>query len=98
AMVASLRLIVAWQETVPNIRMITIPQDKGIRWINYLVDEQDSLILGEALFHLIGGDSPGEHKGIASALYADYSEMRTAQHVFPSPLVSTYLNLQGASR
>ncbi len=97
AMVASVRLILAWQETVPNITTITIPQDKGVRWINYIVDEQDSLIFGEALFHLIGGDSPGEHEGIVSAFYADYSEMRTGQHVFPSPLVSTYLNLQGAN-
>jgi pimeloyl-ACP methyl ester carboxylesterase len=97
AVVASVRLIVAWQETVPKITMITLPQDQGIRWINYLVDEQDSLIVGEALFHLIGGDSSGEHEGIVSALHADYSEMRTAQHVFPSPFVSTYLNLQGAN-
>jgi len=97
AVVASLRLIVARQETTSNISMIEIPQNKETRWINYLVDEQDSLIVGEALFHLIGGDSPSEHEGIESALYADYSEMRTAQHVFPSPFVSTYLNLHGTN-
>jgi pimeloyl-ACP methyl ester carboxylesterase len=97
ALVASVRLILAGQETRPIIRMIVLPQNTETRWFNYLVDEQDSLIVGEALFHLIGGDSPNEHKGIASALYADYSEMRLTQRVFPSPFVSTYLNLQQAN-
>jgi pimeloyl-ACP methyl ester carboxylesterase len=96
-LVAGGRQIVALQGTSPTIRIITLPQNKPSRWINYLIDEQDSLILGEALFHLIGGDSPSEHKGIASALHADYSEMRTTQRVFPSPFVSTYLNLQEAN-
>jgi pimeloyl-ACP methyl ester carboxylesterase len=95
--VASVRLILAGQNTSPNISMIALPQNKETRWINTLVDEQDALIVGEALFHLIGGDSPNEHKGIASALHADYSEIRATQQVFPSPLVSTYLNLQGAN-
>jgi pimeloyl-ACP methyl ester carboxylesterase len=97
ALVASVRLIVAAQETSPHIKMIALPVDKGTRWINYLIDEQDTLILGEALFNLIGGDSPNEHTGISSALYADYSEIRTTQRVFPSPFVSTYLNLQGTN-
>ena len=94
ASVASIRLILAWQDKTPNRRMIALPQNTYTGWINYLIDEQDSLILGEALFNLIGGDSPNEHKGIATALYTDYSEMRATQRVFPSPFVSTYLNLQ----
>jgi hypothetical protein len=97
ALVASLRLILAQQDPNPNIRMILLPQDRGVRWINTLIDEQDSLVVGEALFHLIGGDSPGEHENIASALRADYSEMRRAQRIFASPLVNTYLNLQRAN-
>jgi pimeloyl-ACP methyl ester carboxylesterase len=92
--VAGVRLIRTWQNTSPNISMITLPQNKETRWINTLIDEQDSLVVGEALFHLIGGDSPTEHEGIATALHADYSEMRATQPVFPSPFVSTYLNLQ----
>jgi len=97
ALVASLRLILAQQNLTPNIRMILLPQDKGVRWINTLIDEQDSLIVGEALFSLVGGDSSREHENIASALYKDYSEMRRTQRVFASPFVSTYLNLQGAT-
>jgi pimeloyl-ACP methyl ester carboxylesterase len=96
-LVASLRLIFAWQETASNIRMIALPQNRDTRWINSLVDEQDSLIVGEALFHLIGGDSPNEHTGIASALRAEYSEMRATQRVFSSPFISTYLDLQRAN-
>jgi pimeloyl-ACP methyl ester carboxylesterase len=97
ALVASVRLILAWQDTTSNISMVTLPQNKETRWVNTLIDEQDSLIVGEALFHMIGGDSSNEHEGIASALYADYSEMRATQRVFPSPFVSTYLNLQRAN-
>jgi pimeloyl-ACP methyl ester carboxylesterase len=92
--IAGMRLIRTWQNTSPNISVITLPQNKETRWINTLIDEQDSLIVGEALFHLSGGDSPNEHKGIATALHTDYSKMRATQPVFPSPFVSTYLNLQ----
>ena len=78
--------------------MVTLPQNKTTRWINYAIDEQDSLIVGERLLNLIGGDSPGEHRGIVSALHTDYSEIRKEQRVFPSPIVSTYLNREGANR
>ena len=74
--------------------MITLPQEKDTRWINTLIDEQDSLIVGEALFHRIGGDSADEHEGITSALHTDYSQISRTQRVFSSPFVSTYLNLQ----
>jgi pimeloyl-ACP methyl ester carboxylesterase len=94
ALVASVRLILIWQEQDSNIRMVMLPQNTNTRWINTLLDEQDSLIVGEALFNLIGGDSPKEHEGIAPALQADYSEMRATQRVFPSPFVSTYLGLE----
>jgi pimeloyl-ACP methyl ester carboxylesterase len=94
ASVASQRLVLVSQDTAPSISMITLPPGKEARWVNYMIDEQDSLIFGEALFNLIGGDSPNEHQNIADALLADYSEMRATQRLFPSPIVSTYLNLQ----
>ena len=93
-LVASMRLILASQETASAIRMIALPQGTATRPIGYLIDEQDSLIFGEALFHFIGGDSPSEHENTASALYTAYSQMRAEQRIFPSPFVSTYLNLQ----
>lgn len=93
-LVASIRLILARQETASAVRMITLPQETATRQIGYLIDEQDSLIFGEALFHFIGGDSPNEHENTASALYTAYSKMRTEQRIYPSPFVSTYLNLQ----
>jgi pimeloyl-ACP methyl ester carboxylesterase len=77
--------------------MVALPQNKTTRWINYAIDEQDGLIVGERLLNLIGGDSPNEHKGLAPALQTDYSELRRTQAVFPSPIVSTYLNLEGAN-
>ncbi len=94
ALVAGQRLVRVLQDTAPSIIMITLPQGTEARWVNSLIDEQDSLIFGEMLFHFIGGDSAKEHENIASALFAEYSKMRAAQRLFPSPIVSTYLNLQ----
>ncbi len=94
ALVASARVIFVRQAADPGLRMIALPQGKETRWVNYLIDEQDSLILGETLFHWIGGDSRDEHEGIASALFEDYSDIRAAQQAYPSPFASTYLNLQ----
>lgn len=94
ALIVSVRLIPARQVQTQYIKMITLPQGRDARWISYLVDEQDSLIFGEALFHRIGGDSSNEHEGITSALFADYSEMHSKQGLVPSPFLSTYLNLQ----
>ena len=98
ALVAGIRLFIAGQQTEPSINMVALPQNKSTHWINNLIDEQDSLIVGERLLNLIGGDSPHEHRGLASALQTDYSEMRRVQRVVPSPIVSTYLNLQGKNR
>jgi pimeloyl-ACP methyl ester carboxylesterase len=94
ALVAIVRLILAGQATDSSLRMIALPEGKDSRWISYLIDEQDSLIFGEAIFHRIGGDSANEHKDTTLALYAAYSEIRDTQKVFPSPFVGTYLNLQ----
>lgn len=77
--------------------MIALPSGKETRSINDLIDEQDALIFGEALFHQIGGDSNSEHQNLSSALFTDYSEMRRTQKLFPSPLLSTYLNLERPS-
>jgi len=71
-----------------------LPQGKETRWINTLIDEQDSLIFGEAIFHQIGGDSPGEHEGLTDALHTAYSELRGMKEIFASPFLSTYLNHQ----
>jgi pimeloyl-ACP methyl ester carboxylesterase len=93
-LIASLRLILARRDMARTISMLTLPQGRESGWIGYLIDEQDSLIFGEALFHFVGGDSPSEHENTASALYEAYSKMRVEQRIFPSPFLSTYLNLQ----
>ncbi|HSB00525.1 MAG TPA: alpha/beta hydrolase [Anaerolineales bacterium] len=93
--VASIRSIFVGQA---NIQMISLSGGNKTLWINNLVDEQDSLIFGEALFHWIGGDSAREHEGITSALHAAYSEMRQEQKVFSSPFAGTYLQLQRPAR
>ncbi len=93
-LVAGTRIIFVRESADPDLRMIALPQGDETRWVNYLIDEQDSLIVGEFVFHRIGGDSSNEHNGLVSALFEAYSEMRTAQEVFSSPFLSTYLNME----
>lgn len=97
AVVAGTRLVQAGRHKASNLRVVTLPQGKESRWINTIIDEQDNLIFGEALFHRIGGDSPGEHEGLAAAFQTAYSNIRATQEVFASPVLSTYLNLQRPS-
>jgi pimeloyl-ACP methyl ester carboxylesterase len=92
-LIAILRINATWNST-SNIQILTLPQGKSTRWLSYVIDEQDSLIFGEALFHFIGGSSAAEHAGITQALYQDYSDMRQMQRVVPSPILNTYLGLQ----
>jgi pimeloyl-ACP methyl ester carboxylesterase len=84
----------AGQITTPEIRMINLPQGREAGWISYIIDEQDCVIFGEALFHKLGGVFPNEHENITSKLFTAYSELRTRQGIFPSPFMDTYLNLQ----
>jgi len=94
ALVAGLRLILVAGRSNPALSVIALPQERPTRWVNTLIDEQDSLIVGETLFHRIGGDSTNEHNGLTSALRADYAEIKATQSIFSSPFVSTYLGLQ----
>src|SRR5258706_1582867 len=91
-----IRLALMGQNQSPEIRMVTLPEGKESRWLGSTIDEQDSLIFGEELFHLIGGDSTHEHETLMPAFVMAYSEIRS-QGVFPSPIVDTYLNLQQPS-
>jgi pimeloyl-ACP methyl ester carboxylesterase len=93
-LIVGTRLILAGQNTTARIKMITLPQREGTRWLSYVIDEQDGLVFGETLFHFIGGSSAGEHKNITQSLYQDYSDMRQAQGIVPSPIINTYLNFQ----
>lgn len=92
--VASLRLIPAAQSNGPRLSMVRLPSGREAPRLTALIDEQDMLIVGEALFHLLGGVYPREHQGISNALKADYAELRSVQGVYPSPVLATYLGLQ----
>ncbi|BFM38224.1 alpha/beta hydrolase [Synechocystis sp. LKSZ1] len=83
-------------EPHPVLEMLTLPSGDSAPWLGYVIDEQDAVIFGETLFHQIGGSSAREHVGIAEALNADYSSLRQVQAVMPSPVLDTYLGLQGA--
>jgi pimeloyl-ACP methyl ester carboxylesterase len=93
-LIAAARIFTGQANPASRLRMLTLPQATGSGWIAYLLDEQDGLIFGEALFHQIGGSSAREHADISQALYRDYADLRQNQAVAPSPFASTYLNLQ----
>jgi len=82
------------QEESSKLKMVLLLQNKETRWINYLIDEQDGVLFGEAALLRLGGVWPQEHENIVPSLYEGYSELRTIQSVFPSPFASTYLNLE----
>ena len=92
-LIVGVRMVGTQQNQSSEIQMITLPKGNGLSWISSILDEQDSLIFGEELFHRIGGDSTREHEGLVTAFQAAYSEIKT-QGLFPSPIVNTYLNLQ----
>jgi pimeloyl-ACP methyl ester carboxylesterase len=94
ALIASVRLILAEQSRTSRLTVVTLPQGGETRWLNVLVDEQDLLIFGETVFHLSGGDSPMEHEQVTAALHRSYMDLKGIRRVFPSPVISTYLNLQ----
>ena len=96
-LIAGARILISELNSTPKISMLSMPQEKGTRWLSYVIDEQDSVIFGEALFHQIGGSSAIEHENITQALSKDYSELSQVQAVVPSPIVGTYLNLQNTT-
>jgi pimeloyl-ACP methyl ester carboxylesterase len=91
-LVAGVRLSLV-QNTGTSLQVVSLPQNQRTSWINTLVDEQDTLVVGETLFHWIGGDSKIEHQNLTPAFLNVYSQMRTEGN-FSSPVLSTYLNLQ----
>jgi len=93
-LIAGTRLLLAGQNTTSRINVITLPQREGTRWLSTIIDEQDTLIFGETLFHLMGGSSAREHENTTQALHKSYSDMRQVQNIVASPTINTYLNSQ----
>lgn len=94
ALIAGIRLVLTTSAKTSSIRVITLPQGRPTRSLGTLIDEQDSLIFGEAIFHRIGGDTPAEHAGLTDALHSAYADLKKSQRMFGSPVLNTYLNLQ----
>ena len=94
-LLASLRLLLV-QNTGSTLKMLSLPQGEETTWINTVIDEQDTIVFGEMLFHWIGGDSESEHDRLTPAFESIYSQMRK-EGSFSSPVVSTYFNLQRPS-
>jgi len=80
-----------------GLKVIVLPSGEKTRLINILIDEQDTLLFGEKLLRLIGGVSAHEHEGLTPAVTAAYREARMVYGNFPSPVLSTYLDLQRSS-
>jgi hypothetical protein len=97
AFVASARLILTGRGESSGIRVLSLPEGRQTRWLNTLIDEQDALIFGEAIFHRIGGDTAAEHEGLTSAFRSAYADLRVAYGIVPSPVLPTYLGLQRPS-
>ena len=77
-----------------NIKVIVLPSANETRWANWLIDEEDSVLFGEAVLYLMGGVTGHEHDGIVSALSTAYAQARSTSGTFPSPFISTYIGFQ----
>ena len=53
-----------------NIKVIVLPSANETRWGNWLIDEEDSILFGEAMLHLMGGVTGHEHVGATFSLAA----------------------------
>jgi len=77
-----------------SVNVIVLPSAKETRWVNWLMDEQDSVIFGEEVFYRLGGVTAREHENIVPALSTAYAEARSTKGVTASPILSTYLGFQ----
>ena len=77
-----------------SAKVIVLPAATETRWVNWLIDEEDSVLFGEEIFYLTGGVTAHEHDNLVSALSAAYTDARSANGVVSAPFVSTYLGLQ----
>jgi len=82
---------------ISSLKVIELPSERETRFINALIDEQDTLLFGEKMLRLIGGVSPREHESLTPAVADAYREAELVYSDFPSPVLSTYLGLQKPS-
>jgi esterase/lipase len=95
--IASIRWVSVTQREEATVRMVTLPNGRGARWIDTLIPEQDAVLFGETFMRLLGGVTAQEHEGLAPAMVAAYAEMDGSEGVTASPVISTYLGLQQLS-
>ena len=92
-LVASMRLHHRHKQT-SNTKVIVLPSANETRWINWLIDEADSVLFGEGMLHLMGGVTGREHDQMVSALSMAYAQARSTSGAFPSLCLSTFLGFQ----
>jgi pimeloyl-ACP methyl ester carboxylesterase len=77
-----------------DLRVVVLPPATASRWVNWLIDEQDSVLFGAEALYLAGGLTGREHDQLAPTLAAAYADARTVEGVFASPVLSTYLGFE----
>jgi pimeloyl-ACP methyl ester carboxylesterase len=82
------------QDQTSNVKVIVLPSGKETRWVNWLMDEQDSVLFGEEVFYRLGGVTAHEHDNIIPALSTAYATAKSTRGVTASPFLSTSLGFQ----
>jgi pimeloyl-ACP methyl ester carboxylesterase len=75
-------------------KVIVLPSGQGTRWLNWLIDEQDSVLFGEAVLYRLGGVTVREHDNLVPGLLTAYTNARSTTGPVASPVLSTYLGFQ----
>lgn len=90
---AGVRLSLIRNQT-SSIKVIVLPSAKETRWVNWLIDEEDSVLFGEGILYRLGGVTAHEHDTIVPALSTAYTNARSTNGAGASPFLSTYLGFQ----
>lgn len=80
-----------------NLRLITLPGERGPRWLNRLVEEQDVILFGLRPMLTMRLITRREAENAVPAFVAPYQEIREQAGAMPSPFPATYLFLQRPS-
>jgi hypothetical protein len=95
AAVALIRIITV--RPTGNLHMITLPGERGSRWLNRLVEEQDVTLFGLRPMLAMRLVTNREAENAEPAFIAPYQEIRSQTGSMPSPFPATYLFLQRPS-
>ncbi len=89
-------LVARARETNASMQLLVLPRQNETRWLNALVDEQDSVLFYEQFLFIFMFMTERQHNEFVPAMRTASASLRETQPMYASPFVSTYLSMQSA--